>query len=86
MPLWLDWLLLGLIAGSLAKWILPGRDPAGCLFTIFLGITGSLLGGLVGARLGWGEVNQGELDLRSIGIATLGAVVLLLIGRVARRL
>jgi uncharacterized membrane protein YeaQ/YmgE (transglycosylase-associated protein family) len=86
MPLWLDWLLPGLIAGSLAKWILPGRDPAGCLFTIFLGITGSLLGGLVGARLGWGEVNQGELDLRSIGIATLGAVVLLLIGRVARRL
>jgi uncharacterized membrane protein YeaQ/YmgE (transglycosylase-associated protein family) len=86
MPLWLDWLLLGLIAGSLAKWIMPGRDPAGCLFTIFLGITGSLLGGLIGSYLGWGGVSQGELDLRSIGIATLGAVLLLLIGRVARRL
>lgn len=86
MPLWLYWLLLGLIAGSLAKWILPGRDPTGCIFTIFLGITGSLLGGLIGSYLGWGEVTQGELDLRSIGIATLGAIVLLLIGRLARRI
>ena len=86
MPLWLDWLLLGLIAGSLAKWILPGRDQAGCLFTIFLGITGSLLGGLIGTYLGWGGVNQPELDLRSIGSATLGAIVLLLIGRIARKM
>jgi uncharacterized membrane protein YeaQ/YmgE (transglycosylase-associated protein family) len=86
MPLWLDWLLLGLIAGSLAKWIMPGRDPAGCLFTIFLGITGALLGGLIGSYLGWGGVTQGELDLRSIGIATLGAVLLLLVGRAARKL
>jgi uncharacterized membrane protein YeaQ/YmgE (transglycosylase-associated protein family) len=40
---WLFWLLLGLIAGSLAKFIMPGRDPAGCIFTIFLGIIGSCL-------------------------------------------
>ena len=86
MPLWLDWLILGLLAGSLAKWILPGRDPAGCLFTIFLGITGALLGGLIGSYLGWGELTQPDLDLRSIGIATLGSIVLLLVGRLARRL
>jgi uncharacterized membrane protein YeaQ/YmgE (transglycosylase-associated protein family) len=85
MPLWLFWLLLGLIAGSLAKFIMPGRDPAGCIFTIFLGIVGALLGGLIGTQFGWGKVNAGDLDLRSIGIATFGAVILLLIGRLARR-
>jgi uncharacterized membrane protein YeaQ/YmgE (transglycosylase-associated protein family) len=86
MPLWLYWILLGLIAGSLAKWIMPGRDPAGCVFTIFLGIAGALVGGVIGSYLGWGEITQGELELRSIGIATLGAIVVLLIGRVARRM
>jgi uncharacterized membrane protein YeaQ/YmgE (transglycosylase-associated protein family) len=82
---WLFWLLLGLIAGSLAKFIMPGRDPAGCIFTIFLGIVGSMLGGLIGAQLGWGAVTSGDLDLRSIGIATFGALILLALGRIARR-
>ncbi len=85
MPLWLSWLLLGLIAGSLAKFIMPGRDPAGCIFTIFLGIIGALVGGLIGTWLGWGAVSQGTLDLRSIGIATFGALILLLVGRLVRR-
>jgi len=82
---WLFWLLLGLIAGSLAKFIMPGRDPAGCIFTIFLGIVGSMLGGFIGAQLGWGRVTSGDLDLRAIGIATFGALILLIIGRIARR-
>jgi len=82
---WLFWLLLGLIAGSLAKFILPGRDPAGCIFTVLLGIIGSLLGGLIGTRLGWGAVTSGDLDLRSIGIATFGALILLVLGRLIRR-
>lgn len=85
MPLWLYWVLLGLIAGSLAKFLLPGRDPSGCIFTILLGLVGSFLGGVIGAYLGWGRVTQGSLDLRSIGIATVGSIVLLLIGRLARR-
>jgi uncharacterized membrane protein YeaQ/YmgE (transglycosylase-associated protein family) len=82
---WLFWLLLGLIAGSLAKFIMPGRDPSGCIFTIFLGIVGSMLGGLIGTELGWGTVTSRDLDLRSIGIATFGALILLAIGRIARR-
>ena len=86
MALWLYWIVLGLIAGSLAKWILPGRDPAGCLFTIFLGMGGALLGGLIGSYVGWGEVTQGELDLRSIAIATVGAIVVLVAGRLIRAL
>jgi uncharacterized membrane protein YeaQ/YmgE (transglycosylase-associated protein family) len=85
MPLWLSWIILGLVAGSLAKFIMPGRDPAGCIFTVFLGIVGALLGGLIGTQLGWGHVDAGDLDLRSIAIATFGAVILLLIGRLARR-
>jgi uncharacterized membrane protein YeaQ/YmgE (transglycosylase-associated protein family) len=85
MPLWLFWLLLGLIAGTLAKFLLPGRDPAGCIFTVFLGIVGSMLGGLIGTRLGWGAINRGDLDLRNIAIATFGALILLVVGRLARR-
>ena len=85
MPLWLFWILLGLIAGSLAKFIMPGRDPTGCVFTIVLGIVGAMLGGFIGTRLGWGKVDAGYLDLRSIAIATGGALVLLGLGRLLRR-
>jgi uncharacterized membrane protein YeaQ/YmgE (transglycosylase-associated protein family) len=85
MPLWLSWIVLGLIAGSLAKFLMPGRDPAGCIFTIFLGIIGAFLGGLIGTRLGWGSVDAGDLDLRSIAIATVGALLLLVLGRVVRK-
>lgn len=81
MPLWLSWILLGLIAGSLAKFLMPGRDPAGCIFTIVLGVVGAFLGGLIGTEVGWGKVDAGDLDLRSIAIATFGALVLLIIGR-----
>jgi len=86
MPLWLYWIILGLIAGTLAKFLMPGRDPSGCIFTVFLGIIGAFVGGLVGTFIGWGTVTQGSFDLRSIGIAVLGAMILLLLGRLARRL
>lgn len=85
MPLWLHWILLGLLAGGLAKFVVPGRDPPGCIITIVLGIAGAFLGGWIGTHLGWGQVSQSHLDLRSIALATLGAVVLLLAGRVVMR-
>ena len=84
MTLWIYWVVLGLIAGSLAKFLMPGRDPTGCIFTIILGIVGALIGGWVGTRIGWGTVNQGTRDLRSIAIATFGALILLLLGRLVR--
>jgi uncharacterized membrane protein YeaQ/YmgE (transglycosylase-associated protein family) len=84
-PLWLYWILLGLIAGALAKFLVPGRDPSGCIFTVLLGILGAFVGGLIGAWVGWGRVDQGSFDLRSVGTATLGAIVVLLIGRFVRR-
>ncbi len=85
MPLWLYWILLGLVAGSLAKFLVPGRDPSGCIITILLGIIGAFLGGFIGTRLGWGTVTAGDFDLRSVALATFGAIVLLLLGRLVRR-
>ena len=86
MPLWLYWVLLGLLAGSLAKFLVPGRDPSGCIVTILLGMVGAFIGGLLGSALGWGRIDAGTLDLRSLGIATAGAIVVLLVGRLVRRL
>ena len=85
MPLFLYWIVLGLVAGALAKFLMPGRDPTGCIFTVLLGVLGAFLGGWIGTQLGWGRVTVGTFDLRSIGIATFGAIVLLAIGRLVRR-
>jgi uncharacterized membrane protein YeaQ/YmgE (transglycosylase-associated protein family) len=81
MPLWLHWILLGLIAGALAKFLVPGRDPAGCIITVVLGIAGALLGGWLGSLVGWGAISQSRFDIRSVVLATLGAILVLLIGR-----
>jgi uncharacterized membrane protein YeaQ/YmgE (transglycosylase-associated protein family) len=86
LPLWLYWIVLGLAAGALAKFLVPGRDPSGCIVTIVLGIVGAFIGGWLGTQFGWGQVTAGQFDLRSIGIATLGAIILLLLGRTVRRL
>ena len=86
MALWLYWILFGLLAGTLAKFLVPGRDPSGCIITILLGIVGAFLGGVIGTWLGWGTVSSGSFDPRSIGLATLGAIVLLVLGRMLRRL
>ena len=86
MPAWLYWTLLGLLAGALAKFLVPGRDPSGCIITVALGIIGAWVGGFVGSALGWGSVTSGRFDVRSVGLATAGAVVVLLLGRLVRRL
>lgn len=86
MPLWLHWVVLGLLAGGLAKYLMPGRDPSGCIVTILLGIFGAFIGGLIGTRLGWGRVSAARFEPRSLALATLGAVVILLAGRMLRGL
>lgn len=83
--LWLSWIVLGLVAGTLAKFLVPGRDPSGCVVTIVLGVVGAFVGGFIGTWLGWGRVD-GALELRNIGLATLGAMVLLVLGRLIRRM
>lgn len=79
------WLLVGLIAGVLAKWIMPGNDPGGWILTIVLGIVGAFVGGWVWSLIG--DANVTGINFTSIAIATLGAIIVLAIYRlvVARR-
>jgi uncharacterized membrane protein YeaQ/YmgE (transglycosylase-associated protein family) len=73
----LSWLVLGLIAGLVAKWITSGSEPRGCIVTIVIGIVGAAIGGWIGTQLGLGTVSG--FDLRSLALAIAGSVVLLLI-------
>ena len=77
------WIVLGLIAGAVAKFLMPGRDPGGLIATIVIGIVGAVIGGFIGTQLGFGSVTG--FNLPSIGIAILGALVLLLVLRLVRR-
>jgi uncharacterized membrane protein YeaQ/YmgE (transglycosylase-associated protein family) len=80
---WLIWIALGLVAGLIAKFIMPGRDPGGFIVTIVLGIVGALVGGLISTRLGYGDVTG--FNLPSLVIAVLGSILLLIIYRVVKR-
>jgi len=76
-------IILGLIVGLLAKWIMPGKYPGGLFITMVLGIAGAMVGGFIGTKLGVGDVTG--FNLISLGLATLGAVILLLIFRLATK-
>ncbi|MGE0449153.1 MAG: GlsB/YeaQ/YmgE family stress response membrane protein [Vicinamibacterales bacterium] len=75
----LGWIVFGLIVGAIAKLLMPGRDPGGFIVTMLLGIAGALLGGFLGRSLGWYGPQDGAGFLMSL----LGAVVLLVIYRMA---
>lgn len=77
------WIFLGLIAGALAKFIMPGKDPGGFIVTILIGIVGGVLGGFLGTFIGLGKIES--FDLGGILIATLGAILLLIIYRIVRK-
>jgi len=74
---WLGWILIGLIAGAIAKAIMPGRDPGGCLVTIIIGIAGALLAGFLGQAVGWYRPGEGAGFLAAI----VGAIGILLVYR-----
>ena len=76
---WIVWIVLGLIAGVIAKFLMPGRDPSGFIVTALIGIVGALIGGVISTSLGFGDVTG--LNIASILIAVVGSVVLLLIYR-----
>jgi uncharacterized membrane protein YeaQ/YmgE (transglycosylase-associated protein family) len=76
---WLAWILFGLIAGIVAKFIMPGRDPGGLIVTILIGIVGAVIGGFISSTLGFGAISG--FDIRSMIIAVLGAILLLFIYR-----
>jgi len=71
----ISWIVLGLLAGALAKWIMPGRDGGGFVMTTLLGIAGAFVGGFIASLFDFGSATA--FDLRGVAVATLGAVVLL---------
>jgi len=79
----LSWILLGLVAGALAKFIMPGKDPGGFFVTILIGIVGAFLGGFLGSFIGLGKIES--FDLGGILIATAGSVLLLIIYRLVKK-
>ncbi len=79
----LAWIVLGLLAGGIAKLLMPGNDPGGCIVTMIIGIVGALIGGFLSTVLGFGGLG-GQLDWRNLVIAVLGAIVLLGIWRLMR--
>ena len=72
---WLWWILAGLLAGAIAKLIMPGRQGGGCLMTLLLGLAGAVLAGWLGQKYGYYEPGQGAGFLAAI----LGAVVILIV-------
>jgi uncharacterized membrane protein YeaQ/YmgE (transglycosylase-associated protein family) len=72
------WIVIGGLAGAIAKLLMPGRDPGGCIITVLLGIAGALIAGWVGRAVGWyGPNDQGAGFVAAI----VGAFLLLLIYR-----
>jgi uncharacterized membrane protein YeaQ/YmgE (transglycosylase-associated protein family) len=74
---WLWWIIIGGIAGAIAKFLMPGRDPGGCLVTILLGIAGAFVAGWLGHAVGWYDNGQGAGFIAAI----IGAVIILAIYR-----
>ncbi len=70
-------LIIGLIVGAVAKLLMPGKDPGGCIITIVLGIAGSAVGGFLGRALGWYRPDEPAGFIASV----IGAIILLLIYR-----
>jgi uncharacterized membrane protein YeaQ/YmgE (transglycosylase-associated protein family) len=79
----LSWIVMGLIVGLLARLVMPGKDKAGIIITILLGIAGAFLGGYIGSLLGLGTVTG--FNAVSILLAIGGAVLLLLLYRAIKK-
>jgi uncharacterized membrane protein YeaQ/YmgE (transglycosylase-associated protein family) len=71
----LSWIVLGLVVGILAKWIMPGEQGGGFVLTTLLGVAGAFVGGFIGSLLGLGSVSG--FNIGSLVLATVGALLLL---------
>jgi uncharacterized membrane protein YeaQ/YmgE (transglycosylase-associated protein family) len=74
---WVWWIIIGFIAGAIAKAVMPGREPGGCILTILLGIGGALVAGFLGQRLHWYQAGEGAGFLAAI----VGAIIILAVYR-----
>ncbi|SDO02777.1 GlsB/YeaQ/YmgE family stress response membrane protein [Lentzea jiangxiensis] len=72
----LGWIVLGLLAGAIAKAIMPGKDPGGIIITMLIGIVGAILGGFIGSAI-FGTSLGNFFDLRTWLLAIVGSLVLL---------
>lgn len=80
------WILFGLVAGVIAKFLLPGKDAGGVIVTILVGIVGSTLGGYLGSVIfGIQDAGTNDFNLVNMGLAVVGAVLLLLALRMFRK-
>ncbi len=77
----IGWIVIGLLAGGIAKLLMPGKDPGGCVVTILLGIAGALLAGFIGKSIGWYD----ESEAAGFIAAIVGAFLILLIYRLVLR-
>jgi uncharacterized membrane protein YeaQ/YmgE (transglycosylase-associated protein family) len=77
----IGWIIFGLIAGALAKLLMPGKDPGGYIVTALLGIAGAVVGGFIGRAI-WGSTGVNDWSFGSFALAIVGAVLLLAIYRV----
>lgn len=73
----LTWILIGAFGGGIAKLLMPGKDPGGCIVTILLGIAGALLAGFIGQAVGWYRPGQAGGYIAAV----LGAFVILFVYR-----
>lgn len=73
----LIWTVLGLVAGIIAKLVMPGKQGINPITTILLGIVGSFIGGYLGSLVGWGVA--GEFSIKGIITAVAGAVLLMFV-------
>ncbi|MDF7760259.1 GlsB/YeaQ/YmgE family stress response membrane protein [Kosakonia cowanii] len=80
----LAWIVFGLIAGVIAKFIMPGRDGGGFILTCVLGIVGAVVGGWLATMFGYGGDITG-FDMHSFIVAVIGAIVVLAVFRLLRR-
>jgi uncharacterized membrane protein YeaQ/YmgE (transglycosylase-associated protein family) len=75
------WIVIGGLAGALAKLLMPGRDPGGCIITVLLGIAGALLAGWIGHAIGWYNMDERA----GFVAAVVGAFIILLVYRLIVR-
>jgi uncharacterized membrane protein YeaQ/YmgE (transglycosylase-associated protein family) len=80
----LGWLVFGLIAGAIARLLMPGKDPMGCLATIALGVAGSFLGGFISFLI-FGDSGDGIEASGMVGAILGGILVLLLFRKFSKR-
>jgi uncharacterized membrane protein YeaQ/YmgE (transglycosylase-associated protein family) len=77
------WALFGLIAGAIARFLMPGKVPGGIIVTILLGIVGAVVGGFIGSQLGFGDI--AGFDIRSMLLAVGGGLLVLFLYGLATR-